>query len=152
MVWSPRPTGPLLHDFLNRLDQFFHGVVNDLRAGTAKPLLADHAFVVNEVNRRGAGQIPFLGDFAPSFARGRVAERPPSEILLFHEFLQGRGVRFTDVDADDSEWLAGEFLDERPLVRPHGPSGASVLVPEVEQHNLAAVVAQLELFAVLVLA
>src|SRR5262245_54645468 len=46
--------------------------------------------------------------------------------------------------------LPASCFDERPLVRPHGPSGGSVLVPEVEQHHLAAVVAQLELVAVLI--
>jgi hypothetical protein len=43
-----------------------------------------------------------------------------------------------------------EVLDERPLVGPTGPSGESEIVPEVEQHDLAAVTAQLEMLAVLV--
>ena len=80
--------GPLLHAS-GLLDQLFHGVVNDLLAGAAEPLVTDHAFVVDEVNRRGAGQVPFLGDGTPSLARGRVAERPPGKVLLLHELLEG---------------------------------------------------------------
>jgi hypothetical protein len=40
----------------------------------------------------------------------------------------------------------------RPLVGPLGPSGPSQVVPEVEEDNLAAIVAQLEALAVLVVA
>src|SRR5262249_34308954 len=43
-----------------------------------------------------------------------------------------------------------QVLDERPLVRPLGPSAESLFVPEVEQDDLATVVAQLEALAVLV--
>src|SRR5262249_42415844 len=50
------------------------------------------------------------------------------------------------------EGLAGQVLDERPLVGPLGPSGESLVIPEVEQDDLAPVVAELEALAVLVLA
>src|SRR5262245_61403528 len=146
------PKAPLLDPCVSLLDQLLHGVINDLLASAAEPLVTDHPLVVDEINCRRARQVPFLGDGSHFRARPRIAERPPGKVLLLHEFLEGRGARFTDVDADDGEWLAGELLDERPLVRPHGPSGASVLVPEIEQHHLAAVVAQLEPIAVLVLA
>src|SRR6266513_2504510 len=82
-------TGPSLRACLDLLDQFFHGVVNDLLAGAAEPFVTDHAFGVDEVNRRGAGQVPFLGDGTPSLARGRVAERPPGKVLLLHDLLEG---------------------------------------------------------------
>src|SRR5215831_7132674 len=93
-------TGPLLHARLGLVDQLLHGVVNDHLAGAAEPLVTDHAFVVDEVNRRGAGQVPLLGDGTPPLARGRVAERPPGKVMLLHDLLEGCGVRFTDVDAD----------------------------------------------------
>src|SRR5262249_62151081 len=109
---------------LDLSDQLFHGVVNDLLAGAAEPFVTDHTFVVEEVNRRRAGQVPLLGDATRSRARRRVAERPPGKVLFLHDRLEGCGVRFTEVDADDSEGLAGELLDERPPVRPQGPSGA----------------------------
>src|SRR5262249_24050014 len=145
--WRPA----LLHACFDLMDQLLHGFVNDLLAGAAEPLVTDYTLVVDEVNRRGAGQDPLLGDDAASLARRRIAERSPGKVLLVRELLEGRGVRFTDVDTDDCERLVGEILHERPLVRPQGPSGASVLVPEVEQHDLAPVVAQLELVAVLIL-
>src|SRR5262249_43172079 len=152
ICWRAIFGGPLLHARLDLADQFFHGMVDDVCAGAAEPLVTDHAFVVDEVNRRGAGQVPFLGDGPQGRARERVAERPPREVLFLHDLLEGCWARFTDVDAEDGEARTGLLLDERPLVRPHGPSGASVLVPEVEQHHLAAVVAQLKLVAVLILA
>src|SRR5262249_13186278 len=57
-----------------------------------------------------------------------------------------------DVDAEQGEGLVLQGLDERPLVGPLGSSGESLLMPEVEQHHLAAIVAELEALAVLVLA
>jgi hypothetical protein len=56
------------------------------------------------------------------------------------------------VDADKCEGLVFQVCHERPLVGPLGPSGESDEAPEVEQHNLATVVAELEGLAVLVLA
>jgi hypothetical protein len=46
------------------------------------------------------------------------------------------------VDAEQREGLSLQWFHERPLVRPIGPSGGSELGPEVEQHDLATVVAQ----------
>ena len=43
-----------------------------------------------------------------------------------------------------------QLRHERPLVGPTGPSGQSHLLPEIEEHDLAAVVAQIEANAVLV--
>src|SRR5262245_50158901 len=77
-------TGPSLRAYLDLSDQLFHGLVNDLLAGAAEPLVTDHTFVVEEVNRRGAGEVPFLGDATPACARLRVAERPPGKVLLLH--------------------------------------------------------------------
>src|SRR5262249_47773136 len=57
-----------------------------------------------------------------------------------------------EMDPDQDEGLAGQVLDERPLVGPLGPSGESLVIPEIEQDDLAPVVAQLEALAVLVLA
>src|SRR5262249_8655479 len=84
--------------------------------------------------------------------RRRVAGRPPGEGLFFHERLEGCGVRVTEGGADDREGLARGLLEERALVGAQGPAGASGPVPEIKQHHLAAVVAQLEPLAVLVLA
>ena len=77
-------------------DQLVHRLVDDLVARTTEPLVADHALVVDEVDRRRAGQVPFTGDGAPARARARVGERPPDQVLLVHDLLEVRGPRFRD--------------------------------------------------------
>src|SRR5260370_18632379 len=76
--------------------------------------------------------------------------RPTVHFVLGHSLLEVFGLEVVDVDADQCKGLVFPFRDERPLVRPTGPSGQSDLLPEIEEHDLAAVVAQLEANAVLV--
>ena len=54
------------------------------------------------------------------------------------------------VHAEEGERFIFKPGDERPLVGPIGPSRQSVLGPEVEQHDFAAVVAEFEGPAILV--
>src|SRR5262249_22273255 len=58
-------------------------------------------------------------------------------------------LRFVDVDAYQGERSVFQPRNERPLVGPTGPSGQSDVLPEIEGHDLGAVVAQLEANAVL---
>jgi hypothetical protein len=81
-------TGPSRRARLDLLDEFLNGVVNDLLAGAAKPLVTDHPFGVEQVNRRGAGQVPLSGDGSPSRAlsyepdgRQRSARRFTSTVV-----------------------------------------------------------------------
>src|SRR5262249_37977817 len=57
-----------------------------------------------------------------------------------------------DVHAEKREGLVTQVHYERPLVGPLGPSRQSHIAPEIEQHHLPAIVAQLEALAVLILA
>src|SRR5262249_16693321 len=82
--------------------------------------------------------------------RAPVGKRAPVEFLLVHHGLELLRVVAVDVNAEQGEGLFSQVLDERPLVGPAGPSGESEIVPEVEQYDLAAVIAQPEAFAVLV--
>ena len=87
-----------------------------------------------------------FGDFA--FGR----ERAPADVLAGHHLLEFGGFVVETVDADHGERLVLQFVHERPLVGPTGPSNHSILHPEIEQHDLAAVVAELEVDAFLILA
>src|SRR5262249_44686688 len=69
---------------------------------------------------------------------------------LFHYLFKLFRLVADDVDADQGKRLLFQVLDERPLVGPTGASSQSVFRPEVEQHDLPTVVAQLELLAVLI--
>src|SRR5262249_41370731 len=64
--------------------------------------------------------------------------------------LEILGLEFVDVDADQGEGSVFQLRYERPLVGPTGPSGQSDVLPEIEEHDLAAVVAQSEANTVLV--
>ena len=96
-----------------------------------------------------------FGAHSKTAARQRVAlrgarfERAGAGRLV-HDRLELLRVGAVGVDADHGEGLVFELVDERPLVGPTGPSGHSDLLPEVEQHHLSAVVAQLEANIVLV--
>src|SRR5262245_50271268 len=114
------------------LDQLFQGLIQDLRAGrAAHPLVPDHALVIEDVERRQAGQVP-PGYDGPLSQGAWVSKRPPGQLLLVHRLLQLLGVVAVDVDADQGEGPVLQLLDERPLVGPMAPSGESLLMPKVE--------------------
>lgn len=126
------------------MNQFLKDRVDELLARTAHPLAANRTFVVDDVEGRGGGIVPLFGDVALGY------ECSPIEIFAGHHFLELGWIFVPAVDADQSKRLLLQFLHERPLVRPTGPSSESVLHPEIEKHDLASIVAQLEARAVLV--
>src|SRR5262249_5665126 len=132
------------------LDEFVQHVVNDPRVGDAAPDVADHALVVHHEKRRRAHEVPGAADDAQPFTVRRVGERAEVELLLVHHLLELPGIVTVDVDADQGKRPTFHRLDERPLVAPEGPSLESELAPEIQQDNLALVVGQLEVLAVLV--
>src|SRR5690606_19150214 len=109
-------------------------------------LEADHALVVDHVDRRPAGDVPAGADRALRAIR-TVPEGTPGDLLLGEALLQRLEVG-VGVHADQREGLVLQSFHERPLVRVHGPAGASPVAPEVEHDDLAAVVAELEGHAV----
>ena len=127
-------------------NQLLQGAVDGFGAGGAGPLVPDHSLMIDDVERRRGGRLPLVTD------RPRVRKRSPGQLLRFYRLLELLDVVAIDVDADQGEGLLCQLLDERPLVGPLGPSGDSLLMPEVEKHHLAPVVAQLEALAILVLA
>ena len=105
--------------------------------------MTDHAPGIEDVVARRAG-VPFGVD------RILMRERPPVHFLLVHSILEVLGLELAHVDADQGERFVLQLRDERPLVGPTGPSGQSDVLPEIQEHDLAAVVAQFEANAVLI--
>src|SRR5262249_11940937 len=136
----------LLLLLLHLLEELIDGLVH-LRL--ADVLEADDALVVEDVDRRPAGDVPLGGD-RPGGAAA-VPPVPPAQLFLLDGLLQGFAVPVT-VDADEREGLALEPFHERPLVRVHGPARPSPIPPEVEHHDLAAEVTQPQRLALDVLA
>src|SRR5206468_662667 len=100
----------------------------------------DDAFGVDDEDGRPGGDIPPGGD------RPLLTSLPPGtpgDLFLRHYFLE---VFFVDVavDAEQGKRLAFQPFHERPLVWVHGPAGASPVPPEIEDHHLPTVFAQLE--------
>ena len=116
------------------VNQSLHSGVDHLLAGMADPLVSNYTLVIEHVERRRGGRVPFATDGAV------VGKRSPVEFLLLHDFFQLFWFVRHDVDADQGERLLLQFRDERPLVGPMGPSRQSVLEPEIEQHDFAAIV------------
>ena len=138
----------ILTDSLGLDNQLLQGRVDGLLAGAAHPLVPDYAPGIEDIKRRRVGQVPARRD-GPLAGVSGVRERPPGQPLLRHHLFEVLAIA-ADVDADQGERLVFQSRDERPLVGPLAPSGESVFRPEVEQHHLAPVVAELEPRAVLV--
>ena len=92
----------------------------------ADPFVPNHTFVVNDIKRRRGGRVPLATNSTV------IGKRPKTEILFLHNLLECFWFVRHDVDADQDEWLVFQLLDERPLVGPMGPSGWSVLLPEID--------------------
>src|SRR5262249_5137428 len=130
-------------------DELVNGGVQHRVAGTAKPLVADDAIVIDQIEGGPAMDLPLLGDRSLR-AHLAVPERAPGDALLLVLLLESFLV-LVAVDAEESEGPAIELLHERPLVWEHRDAGRSPVPPEVEEDHLAPVVAELELLAVGVL-
>ena len=131
-------------------DQLVQRCVYYLLARSARPLVTDHAPVVDHIKRRRGGQIPLRRD-RPRPGVARIDKRPPGDPLLGRHLLELLRVEPADVNADEGERPVSQICHERPLVRPLGLSRQSDETPEIEQHHLPAIVTQLEALAVLVL-
>src|SRR5262249_15952833 len=125
--------------------------VDDLLAGSARPLVTDDSFVVDHIEGWRGGQVPLRRDRSRT-GIASIDKGSPGYLLLVHHFLELLRVEATDVDADEGERLVFQVRYERPLVRPLGPSRQSDETPEIEQHHFPSIVTQLESLAVLVLA
>src|SRR5262249_11687906 len=117
--------------------------------GAAQALVPNDALVIENVERRPALDVPLGRDGA--LRSGAVKPRAPGHFLILNDLLE-LIFALIAVDAQEDEGLAFHLLHERPLVRVHGPAGPSPVPPEIEQHHLAAIIGQLELLAVEVLA
>lgn len=106
--------------------------------------MPDHPPLIDDVVKRCAGAVPPGVDGVPA------REGPPVQLLLVHDDLDLLYVGHVGVYADQREGLVRGLLDVRPSVGPTGPSLQSALRPEVQQQDLAAIVAQLERPAALV--
>jgi len=131
-------------------DQLVQRCVYYLLARSARPLVTDHAPVVDHIKRRRGGEVPLRCNW-PRTRVARIDKGPPVDLLLLHDLLELLRLEAADVDADEGEGLVFQVRHERPLVGPLAPSGQSDVAPEIEQHHLPAIVTQLEALAVLVL-
>jgi hypothetical protein len=94
--------------------------------------------VIENIIRWGGEGIPLTVDGT------YVVKCPPVEFLPGHHFLEFTRIMVPGIDADEDKWLVFEIRYERPLVSPSGPSGQSEFTPEIQQHDLAPIVAQFE--------
>src|SRR5438128_1365448 len=98
--------------------------------------------VIEDISCRPTDHVPVARD--GPLGASAIPPRTPGDVLLFHSLFEFFPVGIT-IDAKDGERLAFETLNERPLVRVHGPARASPVTPKIEDHHLAAIVAQLKL-------
>src|SRR5205823_11563879 len=105
-------------------------------------------FMIEHVGGRPAADIPPGGDRAVS--RPAVPPGTPGHVLLLHHLFEV--VLGITVDAEQRERSALQSSHERPLVRVHGPAGSSPVAPEIDDHDFAPIIAQLETLAVTILA
>ena len=77
--------------------------------------------------------------------------RAPIEMMLHDGFAHGVAVGIA-VDAEQGEGMILVFLDERPLVGIERPARRSPMPPEIEDDDLAAIIAETKLYAVHVFA
>src|SRR5262245_21007593 len=137
----------LLRAGLGLRDQVLDGGLEFLAADVHLP---DHTLVIEHEDARERIDVPRAADRSRRVA---VVEGAPGDgsflraLLTFVVVLLAVGV-----DPDQRERLALQFFHERPLVRHHLPAGASPEAVEVEDDDLALVVAELERDAVHVLA
>src|SRR5262249_54345433 len=111
--------------------------------------VTNFAFVVEEIDGRPVRDVVRRLDGTVSAAA--VPPGTPRQLFLRDDFLHGF-TTLVGLDTEEDDGLVGELLHKRPLVAAQGPAGPSPMAPEVEQQHLAAIVAQLELLAVNVLA
>src|ERR1043166_8696916 len=111
--------------------------------------MADGAVDVQHVEGGPALDIPPGRDWAT--ARGAVPPGTPGNLILVHRLLEF-GLIPIAVDAEENERFAVESFHERSLLRVQVPGRPAPISPKIEQHDLASIVAQLELLAVKVLA
>src|SRR5262249_29156001 len=119
------PHSPLFSGQL--LQQLIDGLVHRLVADSLEP---DHPLVVEDIDGRPAANVPGPAD-RPIRPLRPIPERPPGDLLPGHPLLQLLLVR-VGVHADQGERLVLQAFHERPLVRVHGPAGASPVTPEVD--------------------
>ncbi len=117
------------------MNQLLQGSVDRLLARLADPFTAYRAYVIDDVERWRGGEVPLTVDGT------LIVKRPPVDFFLRHHFFEFIWIVDPGIDADQGEWFFFKIRYERPLVRPSGPSRQSVLAPEIEQQDLAAIVA-----------
>ena len=104
--------------FLRLLNQSFDGGIDFSFSGAAKPAVPDDALVVQDEERRRTLQIKGGADLAHTFLAALFRERAPIQLLLVHHFFELFNRISVGIDADQSERLAFQVFDERPLVGP----------------------------------
>src|SRR5262249_13759645 len=76
----------LLPVALGFFDELVEGFVHRLIPGAAQPLVADDAFVIEDIEGRPALDVPFSGNGAIGAAA--IPERAPANVLLHEDFLE----------------------------------------------------------------
>jgi hypothetical protein len=81
--------------------------------------VADDTFVIEDVERRRALEVPLAGDGAEAASSvAGVRERAPGQLLLVDRLFELVRLVLVGVDADEGKRLVFQLLDERPLVGP----------------------------------
>ncbi len=130
--------------FFRFSNQMLQCRVDGFRTGIPHPFVSDRSLGVEDVKCGRAGRVPLSGDGA------WIRKRSPVEFFPGHHFPELIRFMVENIDADQGEWLLFQLVYERPLVRPVGTSSQSVFHPEIQQHDLAAIITQFELSAILI--
>lgn len=142
--WLVSDLGILRLVGFDRSNQCLKSVVDRLCTGIAHPLVPDDPRVIDDIVDRGARRVPLLRDGS------LVCRRPPVQGFFRHDLLELHRVVSVQINANEREGLFFQLVHERPLVGPTGLSGQSVFRPEIEEHDLAAIVAEFESLTVLI--
>jgi hypothetical protein len=138
LVWhstlNPPPPSIGWWRLFGLLDERLQSGVDRLLASLAHPFSSNRALVVDDVDCRCRGEVPFRID------RTLVIKRTPIEFFLVHDFLEFTRFMNPGIDADEGKRFIFERCYERPLVWPSGPSRQSEFAPKVEQYDFAAIV------------
>ncbi len=103
-------------------------------AWVSDPLVPNDPVVIEYIERRRSGVVPFAGD------RTLVGVASPVQLLLAHHLLEACWVVARDVYPDQCKRFVFKFINERPLMRPMCPSRDSVLTPEIKQNDFASII------------
>jgi RNA polymerase sigma factor (sigma-70 family) len=128
-------------------EQLAHGFVQLFVFICAYEFITDHAFGIENIDRRKGLDVPALDDV--SF--WTIPPMDPGHVRAFEELLE-RVLFLVSADADESKRGILVLFDHLAFMRNHALAGSAPGRPHVQHHHFAFVILKLDLFAVEILA